>query len=111
MPNFYRKKNIKRLCVIIAVVAVIFILLGTIGPYVFVINSIPGQVSLSNEDRQKSLSNPVECVEQVSHQKQKKILSNIANFKTDKYALDNRDDVVSLSRIILANFLINQDIE
>jgi hypothetical protein len=110
MKSCSAKKINKRLCLIITVV-VVCILLATVGPYIFVVNSVPGQIVISDYDRQELLNDPVERVDEVCTKRQQRVLSVIANLKTDGRALNNRGGVVPLARIILANLSLGQNIE
>jgi hypothetical protein len=101
----------KRFFIIIAVIAVMSILIRTAGPYIFVANSIPGQAALSDKDSQSLLNETVQRVKHVGIDRQHRILSIIAIADMDKHATDNRDGIVSLARIILANFSLNQNID
>lgn len=111
MAKLFNLKYKKRLFTAMVAVMVPCIILAVAGPYIVVPNSIPGQATLSDQDRQDLLNNSVRRVEQVSLDRQQKALSIIADADMGKCALNTRDGIVPLARIILANLSLNQKID
>jgi hypothetical protein len=110
MKNFHCTKIAQRLVLITALIAAVLILLVTAGPYVFVVNAIPGQISLTDADRRELLDNAVDRVAQVSDQAKHNVLAQFADQDTGRFN-DDRGNVVRQARIILANFCLNTNIE
>jgi hypothetical protein len=108
MAKLFNLKNRKRLFIAMAVVVVLCVILAAAGPYILVPNSIPGQVKLSDQDRQDLLNTSVRRVEQVSLDRQQEILNIIADSDMEKCELNTRNGIVPLARIILANLSLNQ---
>jgi hypothetical protein len=95
---------------------VLFVLLIGIGaktvvPYVFVINSVPGQRPLSDQDRSLLLKTPVVRMASVDDERRVQVLQTFAGRDTDALARNERSGGVKLSQIILANLLLSHDVE
>ncbi len=83
----------------------------TIVPYVFVVNSVPGKSALSDQDRQRVLKPAVGRVDSVDSERRRQVLLHFAARDTQKLARNERSGGVKLSQTVLANFLLNQEIE
>lgn len=101
----------KRRWIIAVLVGVFVVLLKTTGPYVFVVNSVPGKISLTNVDRRMLAEEAVERIGPVSDDVRGQVLGHFADRNTDTLAFDNRSGVVHLTRTILANLSLHRHIE
>ncbi|MFC1764375.1 hypothetical protein ACFL6U_20170 [Planctomycetota bacterium] len=97
---------------ITVILAALFVLgFKIMGPYLLVVNSVPGQISLTEEDRLRLLNATIARIEPVSEAYRERVIQTFAGRSTDNLALNERSGVVRLSQTILASFKLNLDID
>lgn len=104
-----KKRN--RILLTAAVAGIIGLVLKAAGPYLLVANAIPGRIPLTAEDRYTLLNGTVERIEPVRESIRDQVFREFADQPTDALILNERSGVVHASRTILANFMLDRDVD
>ena len=111
ISKYFNKKRVQCGIIIYITIVTTTVVLKAEGPPLLVVNSIPGQTQLTEQQRFEILNNTVNRIPKVDKQNSDFILSSFANRKTDKLSFNTKGGVISIARIVLANFSLNTNVE